>query len=417
MSEAPGSAAKSAGQSWLARAVGVLHGGTETIVPVVIAAVTLAIYLYASPSEQVFDYHVRLADALLKGRLGLIEAPSWLNELIPKDGLWYVPYPPMPAFVLVPAVAIFGPGLPQQVASSVAGAISVGLTWLVLGRFALSMGTRVLLTMVFAFGTVLWYTASVGSAWYYAHAVAVAFMTGSILLALRRQWPWLAGLLLGCATISRLPVGLTAPFVLAMLVGIGWPPRPPSDRREAFQTTVAFVAGLAVPLAVYAAYNYFRYGTPIDQGYVLIPGVLEDPIYRDGILSVLYIPRHVYAIFFRSWNYVDSPPFFQPSWWGLGLFLTTPLLLWIARARLRDPRVVYAALGFGLASIPIVTHGNVGISQFGYRFSLDVQPLLFVVLATVFERGVSRLAAAAGIASVAVCAYAYWAIVTGFVSY
>lgn len=50
-------------------------------------------------------------------------------------------------------------------------------------------------------------------------------------------------------------------------------------------------------------------------------------------------------------------------------------------------------------------------------FSLDVQPLLFVVLATVFERGMSRRAAAAGIASVAVCAYAYWAIVTGFVSY
>ena len=38
-----------------------------------------------------------------------------------------------------------------------------------------------------------------------------------------------------------------------------------------------------------------------------------------------------------------------------------------------------------------MTHGNVGLTQFGYRFSLDVQPLLFVILATVFERGMSPL--------------------------
>ena len=79
--------------------------------------------------------------------------------------------------------------------------------------------------------------------------------------------------------------------------------------------------------------------------------------------------------------------------------------------------MAWAAIATALALIPIVTHGNVGISQFGYRFSLDVQPLLFVILATVFERGMSRLAAAAGVVSIAVCAYAIWAISIGFVSY
>ena len=36
------------------------------------------------------------------------------------------------------------------------------------------------------------------------------------------------------------------------------------------------------------------------------------------------------------------------------------------------------------------------LAQFGYRFSLDVQVFLFVILATVFERGMSRLAWLAG---------------------
>ena len=97
---------------------------------------------------------------------------------------------------------------------------------------------------------------------------------------------------------------------------------------------------------------------------MLIPGVLDDPLYaKNGILSLAYIPRHLYAIFLRSWNFVDDPPFFQPSWWGLSLFLTTPLFLWLVRARLRDPRVA-GLIGIALALIPIVTHGNVGISQF-----------------------------------------------------
>ena len=51
-----------------------------------------------------------------------------------------------------------------------------------------------------------------------------------------------------------------------------------------------------------------------------------------------------------------------------------------------------SVIGVVLVSLPIITHGNVGITQFGYRFSLDFQVLLFVILATVFERGMSRLA-------------------------
>ena len=64
-----------------------------------------------------------------------------------------------------------------------------------------------------------------------------------------------------------------------------------------------------------------------------------------------------------------------------------------------------------------MTHGNVGLTQFGYRFSLDVQPLLFVILATVFARGMSRLAWAAGVASVVFCAYGIWAIGIDFVEF
>lgn len=386
---------------------------------IAVATFAFLVYLFSASREpQNLDYFVRLADAFLNGRIYLTEAPSWLNELVAKDGVYYVVYPPTPGVLLMPFVAVFGTGFHQQVASCLFGGIAVGLAWALLGRFAITAWTRLFLTAVFGFGTVLWYTTEVGSGWYISHAVAVMFMTASLNLAFERRWPWAVGFLLGCAAVSRLPTGLAAPAVLAILLGLGWPLRIPEDRMLAIRRVVAFSLGIGVPAAAYFTYNLVRWGTLADQGYTLIPGVLEDPIYAEhGILSIEYIPRHIHAIFLRSWNYVDDPPFFQPNWWGLGLFLTTPLFLWLAKARLRDPRVLFATLGTAIVLIPIITHGNVGISQFGYRFSLDFQPLLLVILATVFERGMSRLAVVAGVLSIAINAYAVWAISIGFVSY
>lgn len=391
----------------------------DSVGTVLISALAAAIFLLTTSRDpNHFDYFVRLADAFLNGRLHLLEAPSWLNELVPGGGGWYVVYPPVPALMLLPFVALFGPDFPQNVASCVYAGVSVGLAWLLFGRFAINIRQRLVLTAVFGFGTVLWYVAEVGSAWYLGHVLAVMFSTAAVILALDRRWPVAVGFLLGLAAISRLPVALACIGVLLLLLGVGWPVRIPKDRALAIRRTLGFGIGMAVPVGLYFLYNLARWGSLMDQGYTRIPGVLEDPIYaKHGIFAIEYIPRHIYAIFLQSWKYVDDPPFLQPNWYGLGLFLTTPVLVWIVRARLRDPRVFAAIVATVMVLIPVVTHGNVGLAQFGYRFSLDSQVFLFVILATVFERGMSRLAWLAAFMSIAICAYAIYAISIDFVSY
>ncbi len=416
---ATGSAGWSLQDTQLAELVRYVTARPDSVGTLLIAALAAAIFLLTTSREaNHFDYFVRLADAFLHGRLHLLEAPSWLNELVPGGGGWYVVYPPVPAIMLLPFVAIFGPGFPQNVASCAYAGASVGLAWVLFGRFALDVRRRAALTAVFGFGTVLWYVAEVGSAWYLGHVLAVMFSTVAVILALDRRWPVLVGLALGLAAISRLPVALACVGVLLLVLEVGWPVRIPRDRTLAIRRTLGFGIGMAVPVGLYFLYNLARWGTLSDQGYTRIPGVLEDPIYvKYGIFAIEYIPRHIHAIFLRSWNFVDDPPFFQPNWWGLGLFLTTPLLLWLVRARTRDPRVFGSLVATALVLVPIVTHGNVGLSQFGYRFSLDVQVFLFVILATVFERGMSRLAWIAALASIVICAYGIWAISVGFVSF
>ena len=384
--------------------------------------VTLAVavvYLLSTPPSQPLAYFVPLADAFLHGRIYVTEAPSWLSELVPATVGWYVPYPPMPAVFLLPFVALFGPDVPQQIVSALVGAASAGLLFLTVGRLGLRGRARLGLVAVFAFGTVLWWGASEGSAWLFAQAVAVLFSAAALLLATHRRAPIVVGLLLGCATISRLPVGLTAPFILAVAVGLPLP-FTRADVRRVFRPAMAFAVGLAIPVGLYALYNIARWGTPVDLGYVKIPGVLQDPIYADhGILSIFYIPRHLYAIFLRSFDFQEQFPWFRPSWWGLSLFLTTPLYLWLARAPWRDPRVRWACVGIGLALIPIVTHGNVGITQWGYRFSLDVQVPLFALLALAFAGRTQRdwRPIAAGVAALLVNLYGLVAIRNGYVGF
>jgi hypothetical protein len=403
----------------LAGLIDLARSRPEVSSTIVIVIITSAIYLFTSSRDrQELDYFVRLADAFLHGRITLLEAPSWLNELIPAGpGEWFVTYPPFPAVLLVPVVAIFGTSIHEQVVSSIVGAGAVGLAWQLFRVLALSTRARLLLTVAFGFGTVLWYVAEVGSVWYYASVVGIFFLLAALNLAFRRRAPLLVGLFLGFAATSRLPIALGAPAIAAILIDLHRS-RPMPALGPTVRTLVAYAIGIAIPVALYGLYNLARWGTPLDQGYVSIPGVLDDPYYsQHGILSLWYVPRNLFAIFFRSWNYVDEPPFLQPSWWGLSIFLTTPLYLWLIKSRLSDPRVAWSLLGIGLIAIPIVTHGNVGTTQFGYRFSLDFQPFLFVMLATVLERGLPRLAVLATAAGVVACAYAIWAISIGFVAF
>ena len=389
----------------------------ELTTAVLIGIAMTAIYLLSAPASQPIDYFVRLADAFLHGRLYLTEAPSWLNELVPADVGWHVPYPPMPAIVLLPFVAVFGPTFPQQVASCLAGGVSVGLMFLAVGRLGMSGRSRLGLIAVFALGTVLWWGASEGSAWLFAQAIAVMFSAAALLAATYGRWPLVVGLLLGCATIARLPVVLTAPFFLALTAGLGLP-FGMADIRRVIRPALLFSVGLGIPIAVNALYNLARWGTPLDAGYVLIPGVLDDPIYAEhGIFSIWYLPRHVYAIFLQSFVFEQEFPWFRPSWWGLALLLTTPLYLWLARAPFRDPRVRWALIGAGLAAIPLVTHGNVGIAQWGYRFSLDVQVLLFAILAVTLAAGWSWRSITAGAAAIAINLYGVIAIRNDYVGY
>ena len=363
-----------------ARVLPRLRGDRETLTGIGISLLALVAYLLTGPTGSGSDSFVPLADAFLHGRLSIATDRSWL-ELVPRpDGSQYSPFPPVPALLILPVVALMGTQAPSGELSSnlscaVVGAINVGLVYLLLRRIEVAYAPRLVLTVGFAF-TTNWWVAGMAGTHLFAQVVAVFFLLLALYLGLRRQWPVLAGLALALAAGSRLPTGLALPLLAALYlpVGSGWRPT---------RAHLYLLAGLALPAIALAAYNLARFGSPFDFGYAYIPSgssglVTDEPWFRYGLVSPLYIPRHLYAIFLQSFDWSDAAPFLIPSFTGLALTISAPFLFWAVRAR--GPLVAVTWISVGLVLLPDLMHGSWGFAQFGYRFALDAVPLLVLLL-------------------------------------
>lgn len=320
----------------------------------------------------VYDYHGRLAEALLQGRYWLDADPVWLNELLScGDGRWCVAYPPLPALLAIPFLGL-GTAAAQGAVAQLCGGASAGVLYLALRAYGAPRLVALGGVAVSAFGTTLLFSSADGRAWFAAHSVAMLFTSAAFLVAARGGTPWLLGALIGLAALARLPVAAATPALALLLAQRSGRPYPAVLLR-------VIVAGLPL-LAIYVGYDLLRWGTVFDSGYVRLAA--GDTFFDHGLFSLEYLPRHLYAIFMEPPDLVPGVPWFlRPRFVGMSLFLTTPAFLFIFAGlrQVRDRAVAAVAAAAGLALVPDVLHATVGFAQFGYRFSLDAQPFLIAL--------------------------------------
>src|SRR6185436_18948445 len=162
------------------------------------------------------NHHVLLAECWLHGRLDLGHpAPDYTgnNDFASYQGRWYVSFPPFPAVLALPVVAVAGTaekGRDGQLWLWLAG-IGPAVLFLALeklrraGHSDRSERINLLLAGVFAFGTVYFFTAEQGTVWFAAHVVAVALSALYLLFAIDAERPVLAGLMIVLAFATRGP--------------------------------------------------------------------------------------------------------------------------------------------------------------------------------------------------------------------
>jgi hypothetical protein len=340
-------------------------------------------------------YYNHLADAFAHGRLYLEDPPDTF-DLTPHQGRWYVPFPPLPALVMLPWVALAGvENTSVMVFSLAAGAGTVGLLWLILEALAARGWSRLRprdnlwLCAMLAIGSVHWSISIAGTVWYLAQVFAVLFLALAIWLAVRRSSPWPAATALGIAMWGRPHLLLAWP----LLAGIAAESLRAADGRLDRNRWTAWCFCSAVPLVLSVAgllaYNHARFGHPLDFGYSRqnVSLVVYGDLHTYGQFHYRYIPRNLHAMLLALPVWDERTGRLVPDEHGMSILLTSPALILLWRARQPRPLVRGAWLAIGLILIPLLTYYNTGWVQFGYRFSLDfLLPALVLMAAAAGPR-------------------------------
>jgi hypothetical protein len=383
------------------------------LVGAALGAIAFLLYWWAGPDQTSTDPYLPLAAAWLHGRADLDGSFYTWIELALYHGQWFVPFPPTATVAVLPFVAIFGQTFNTGLTSAAAGAVGVWLMWGLVLQLGLNRRTALFLTVTWAVGSEVFWASAVGGTHLFAETLAATLVIAVLRLALARRAPVLAGLLLGAAVGARLPVVFVLPLVVGLYAGL--PTRLSWPSRAQVAETASIGLGMLGPALGIAAYNVLRFGSPFEFGYGLITSrtgesVLAEPWYTHGIISPLYIPRGLFAMLGRQWEFVDEFPWLHPTWAGQAVTFTMPIVGWVVRTPLRDPLAAYALGSAGLIVLVELMHGETGYAQFGYRFIVDALPIVWLLLALVFRRGLGRGAVVAGIAGIAAFAYGITAI-------
>jgi hypothetical protein len=157
-------------------------------------------------------HFIYLADAFLHGKLFLLALPGETTDLVLYGGEYYVYYPPLPALVCLPLVALLGTGFSDTLLTIALGGLNVSLVSVLLsslqrdGLIVLSPEKKAWLTAFFALGTVHLSTAPHPSSCGMASLLGFAMLCGSYIASLRLsglRCALVAGTLVACAFASR----------------------------------------------------------------------------------------------------------------------------------------------------------------------------------------------------------------------
>jgi hypothetical protein len=346
-----------------------------------LAVAVFVIYWAASGGETPYNYFTRLADAFLQGKYYLDTNPSWLNELIPiANGKYAVVYPPAPAVVSIPFVLIFGTKFEQQILSQIMGALAAFVWGLIAYQKSGKRATSLWIFLLAGLGNIIWYLSSNGSAWYMGQVSAFLFITLTIYESINKKRLPLLILYFGLAFFSRLQVVLALPLILYLN----------RDWLKNLRKLFSFILGISSFGIIYGIYNYLRFGSFIETGYSLIPGVLSEPWFQKGIFNVGYIPNHLRVIFASMPIFLHRFPFIKPSWGGLAIWITSPVFIYSLFANIKNRSVQITWFSLILIALVVFSHGSTGFAQFGYRFAVDFYPLILFLIVEVMSKSKLR---------------------------
>jgi hypothetical protein len=359
----------------------------------------LAFYFSTKATLHDLDYTSQIASALLRGHLGLREKPpEWLNEMIPWGNRYYSAFPLGAVLSMVPIAILQKASLIHNFPGHILAALIAGCCLYFFFQIAKAFGPdyssleasslvrRILLALFPIFGTWTWCNLGFGGAWQIALGLALLGQTAALYFTLVRPSPFVAGAFFALAFGNRTELLVTLPVYVYFLWrrsnrNVMARSRSGMIKQELLENRPMLVRFLILPstLALLtAAYNFVRFHSIFDFGYLHIPEVREEPWYEHGLFSIQAIPWNVYTMLFQGFESVSYFPYVLPNGFGCSIFLASPFLCLLFRQGGKCK--VVAWLTIAILTLVLWCHGNPGSWQFSYRYAMILIPWMFLLL-------------------------------------
>jgi hypothetical protein len=321
------------------------------------------------------------------------------TEIAARSSIRYVSFPPFPAVLMVPFVAIWGLQFNDVLFTALWAALNPALLFLLLrelrrrGLSRRSVSDDLWLTAMFGVGSVYYFCSVIGQVWFTALIVGVTVSIGYVWASLDAERPALAGLCMGLGFATRPSWLYAVPLFLweAVRVSGGWAAlKVPAGWRTLVPRLVRFAVPVAVIGAVLAWHNWARFGSPFEFGHRFLNVQWQERIGRYGLFNYHFLSRNLAAALVLLPRIMTHAPFVKISQHGMSLLVTSPNLAYTVMPQERNHLTRPLWLTIAAFAIPGLLYQNSGYIQFGYRFSLDYM-IYFMVLLAIGNRRFTRL--------------------------
>lgn len=331
-----------------------------------------------------WDSYTIQANAWLKGQTDLGRDYSWLELSYYQDKV-YLGFPPFPSVPMFFLALFFGEETPSSLVTSLYAILSFLVIYMLCRRWKLSDLTATLWSVFLTFGSNLISVSVMGGVWFQAQSLSFLLTCLSILfITSDKKSHWYISLAFWAMAIGCRPFQIIY-FPVYIYIMYQKLQKENFDTKAFLKTLIKI---LIIPVLIgflYAAYNYVRFGNPLDFGRLYFKefanethGEFSMKYFMDNWRNIFRLPLDEHnKIQFQKFNgfafYIANPFYI--------VFLLTFFVSVFRSIRKKIKLDMFDILIPGtilLHAIVTLSHKTLGGWQFGLRYFIDMLPMAFL---------------------------------------
>ena len=323
-----------------------------------------------------------LAHQFINGHISLAPTKELpLGDISFFNNRFYLYFGPFASIALMPFVFIFGKTFPQVFLGIASMAISLSAIYFITKSFKFEKLASLWLAVFYVFSTVLFSASLINISAYLVQALGASLVLVSLYFYISKKNPLSAGIFLGLAVLTRFILILAVIFFIVEFL----------QKRLKPRQLVLLFSPVVIALLILGTYNFVRFDSFLETGYKYASAYKTYPQslnLEHGLFNISHLPANLYTFFIKPPAPVlENPkgfflqfPYLKADPWGMAIWFTSPLFLMLIFKFKKYKYTASAFVSTVALSIPAFLFYSIGFAQFGYRYTLDFLPFLFLLL-------------------------------------